>query len=269
MRAMLTLLAALVALNGVARIDYAAEEQPAWGTILGRIIYDGKGQIPAPRMVSINKAPVPGMPAAIDDESLVVNKQNSGLANVFVYLRSKPRQIHPGYINAPPQKQTLTSRNFRYEPHAQVLWTNDELELVNANAAQGVNPNYSSAIQGWSALLTPAGRVTKKLGIGENLPQTVSCNIHPWMSAKLLVRDNPYFCVTDERGIFCIPNLPMNEQLEFQFWHERCGYMIGMANQPPNPAQKFILNAKGRLTVTLTEPVLDLGEFLADPKKLE
>jgi hypothetical protein len=265
MRVMLVLLATMVvALMAAGPVNAA---KPAWGTILGRVVYDGKGKIPAPRMITINNA-IPGVPAAIDDESLVIGK-NGGLANVFVYLRSKPRQTHPGYINAPPQKQTLTSRNFRFEPHAQALWNNDELELINANAARGHNFNYSSANQGWSDLLGPNGRVTKILRMGENLPQTVNCNIHPWMSAKLLVRDNPYFCVTDECGIFCIPNLPTNETHEFVFWHERSGYLGGMANQASDPAQKFVLNPKGRLMVTLTEPVLDLGEFLADPKKLE
>lgn len=269
MRPLLTLLAAWVAINGVTPIAHAAEAPVAWGTILGRVVYDGKGQIPAPRMVPINKAPVPGLPAEIDDESLVVNKQNSGLANVFVYLRSKPRQIHPAILNAPPEKKTLTSQNFRFEPHALALWKNDDLELVNALPGQGQNVNYGSAVQGFNVLLAPGGRVTKNFQVGENLPQMISSNIYPWMSAKLLVRDNPYFCVTNERGIFCIPNLPTNETHEFVFWHERCGYMGGLANQAPNPNHQVVLNAKGRLVITLIEPVLDLGEFLVDPKKLE
>jgi hypothetical protein len=245
----------------------APAPQP-WGTILGRVVYDGKGKIPAPRMMPIKKALPPGAPAAIEDESLVVGK-NSELANVMVFLRTKPAQLHPGYVNAPPQQQRLSSENYRFKPHVLMLWTNDELEAVNANPARGHNFNYSSPAQGFNLLLAPGGRATKKLQANENLPQHISCNIHPWMSAKLLVRDNPYFCMTDERGIFCIPNLPTNQVLEFVFWHERCGYMNAMANQAPNPAHNTVLNKQGRMYVRLVEPVLDLGEFLADPKKLE
>ena len=242
---------------------------PQWGTILGRVVYDGKGQFPAVKMLPVNKAPVPGMPAAIEDESLVVNKENSGLANVIVILRTKPNNIHPGYVNMPAQKQTLTSRNFRFEPHVLAIWKEDDLELVNALPGQGESFNYSSLVQSFNELLAPGGRVTKKLQIGENLPKRVSSNIYPWMSAQLFVRDNPYFCVTDERGIFCIPNLPTNQVLEFVFWHERCGYMGGMMNQAPDPAHNVGLDQRGRISVRLTEPVLDLGEFLADPKKLK
>lgn len=31
----------------------------------------------------------------------------------------------------------------------------------------------------------------------ERLPASVSCSIHPWMTARLLIRDNPYTGVTN------------------------------------------------------------------------
>ncbi len=251
----------------------APAPQPEWGTILGRIVYDGKGKIPAPRMLPINKAPAPGMPAAIEEESLVVNKQNSGLANVFVFLRTKPSKIHPGYEHATAKDVTLCNKNFRFEPHALAIWNKDALDLQNEENF-GVNVKYDSPTQGFNVLLSPpvlgnANNVKKQFPGGERKPGNLSDAIYPWKSGQLLCCDNPYFCVTDNRGIFCIPNLPTDEVLEFVFWHERCGYMAGIANQAPNPAHNIILNKQGRLMITLTEPVLDLGEFLADPKKLQ
>jgi len=240
-----------------------APAQQQWGTILGRIVYDGKPPIPK----ALQPGPRPPAPPIVD-ESLVVGA-NGGFADVFVYLRSKPRKIHPGYINVPPQKQTLTSRNFRFEPHALAMWTNDDFELVNAMPGRGENVTFNSNQQGFSTLLNPRQAQTKNFRMGENLPKPVVSSINPWMSAQLLVRDNPYFCITNERGIFCIPNLPTNETHEFVFWHERCGYINGMANQAPNPAHNIVLDQRGRLQVTPTESVLDLGEFLADPKKFK
>ena len=242
-----------------------APPAPEWGTILGRVVYDGKGKIPAPRMVPIR--PGAGRPAQIEDDSLVINKQNSGLANVVIYLRSKPSKIHPGYADSKPQKQILTTRNYRFEPHVNAIWSKDTLELRNAENV-GVNVKYDSHVNDFNVLITPGEAENKQFKGSEYMPRPLSDNIHPWMSGQLLVRDTPYFCVTNERGIFCIPNLPTNETHEFVFWHERCGYMSGMANQSPNPNHQVVLNPKGRLLITFTEPVLDLGEFLADPKKL-
>ncbi len=245
-----------------------APPMPEWGTILGRVVYAGKGQFPAPRIVQIPPGPG-GRPAQIDDESFVINKQNSGLANVVLFLRSKPSKLHPGYADSLPQKQILRSRNFRLEPHVSAIWTKDFLELRNEEKNVGVNVKCDSPVNDFNVLITPGETVKKQFKSGENLPKPLSDNIHFWKHGQLLVRDNPYFCVTDERGIFCIPNLPTGEVLEFVFWHERCGYMGGMMNQAPNPMHNTVLNKQGRLYIRLTEPVLDLGEFLADPQKLK
>jgi len=241
-----------------------AKAQPApapqqWGTTLGRIVYDGKA--PVPRVIPAK----PGV-GPIPDESLNVGK-NGGLANVFVYLRTNPAipvRIHPAYLNAPPQKLTITARNYRFESHASILWTKDTLEFVNADRVS-YSFNYTSPVQGCDALLQAGQRVTKNLIMAERFPKSLVCNIHPWMEAKLLIQDTPYFCVTDERGIFCIPNLPQGQQLEFQFWHERVGYLRYLASED----QPLKTDAKGRLQIKLAQPVTDFGEFRIDPKLFE
>jgi hypothetical protein len=239
-----------------------AQPAPApqqWGTILGRIIYDGKA--PEARVLPAK----PGV-GPIPDESLIVGK-NSGLANVFVYLRTNPAArilIHPGYLNAPPRKLTITARNYRYEPHATILWNKDELEFSNADRV-GHNLNYSSVVHGWSDLVAPGQRVIKNMIPAERLPKMIGCNIHPWMNAQLLVLDTPYFCVTDERGIFCIPNLPQGQPLEFQFWHERVGFLRNL----PSENQPLNTDNRGRLQINLTQPVTDFGEFRVDPREFK
>jgi hypothetical protein len=52
----------------------------------------------------------------------------------------------------------------------------------------------------------------------------VQCNIHPWMTGYLVLRDEPYMAKTDENGKFLIENVPAGTH-SFQFWHERCGYL--------------------------------------------
>jgi hypothetical protein len=73
-----------------------ARAQPApvpqqWGTILGRIVYDGEA--PKPRTLPI---PAKRVNAVVPDETLVVGP-SGGLANVFVYVKTSPLAIHPSY----------------------------------------------------------------------------------------------------------------------------------------------------------------------------
>ena len=50
----------------------------------------------------------------------------------------------------------------------------------------------------------------------------VYCNIHPQMSAVVLVRDNPYFAHAAEDGAFSIADVPPG-RYTLKAWHERAG----------------------------------------------
>lgn len=48
----------------------------------------------------------------------------------------------------------------------------------------------------------------------------VLCNIHPNMSAYVVVLQNPYFCITDEVGNFSIKNVPPGKYV-VKVWNEK------------------------------------------------
>jgi hypothetical protein len=50
----------------------------------------------------------------------------------------------------------------------------------------------------------------------------VYCNIHPQMSAVVLVRDNPYYTLAAQDGAFVIEDVPAG-QYTLRAWHERAG----------------------------------------------
>ena len=56
-------------------------------------------------------------------------------------------------------------------------------------------------------------------------PIPVSCSIHPWMKAWMMICDHPYFAVTQEDGSFEIKNVPAGVELEFRVWQEAAGYL--------------------------------------------
>ena len=50
----------------------------------------------------------------------------------------------------------------------------------------------------------------------------LKCDVHPWMTAYVLVASNPFFAVTGDDGSFKITGLPAGSYT-VEAWHERYG----------------------------------------------
>ena len=50
------------------------------------------------------------------------------------------------------------------------------------------------------------------------------CDLHKWMSAWIVVTDNPYFAISGEDGSFAIPGVPSGKY-KLTAWHETLGTM--------------------------------------------
>ena len=81
----------------------------------------------------------------------------------------------------------------------------------------------------------------------------VYCNIHPQMSAYVLVRDNPFWARPSENGGFEIPDVPAGAWV-VKAWHERAG----------EASQAVTVTEGGALDVALT---LDASKWKRAPHK--
>ncbi len=72
-------------------------------------------------------------------------------------------------------------------------------------------------------MLLDRARCVEALDVDLEKPEpglvNVTCNIHPWMKAKLLVLDHPFAAVSDENGEIVIKGIPVGEQV-FRANHE-------------------------------------------------
>ena len=191
-----------------------------WGTLKGKFVFDGPA--PAPVALRIDKDPE-CCKVKHNDESLVV-ASDGGLANVVLYLRTPKPAVHPDYEKTAKDSVVIDNKTCHFEPHVVALRLTQTLLIKNSDSCghnTNVAPLGDTAI---NPLLPPAGDFTHTFRRQQNLPFPVSCNIHPWMKAHVLVRDNPYFAVSAADGTFEIKNLPAGD-LEFQAWHEKAGYL--------------------------------------------
>jgi plastocyanin len=73
----------------------------------------------------------------------------------------------------------------------------------------------------------------------------VRCDVHPWMTATVLVLDHPYFAVTGEGGAFEVAGLPLGEH-EVVFSHPFLGERTRKVTVGPGVATADVTFEKGQ-----------------------
>ena len=210
---------------------------------------------------------LPGLPASgehakicspdgspLRNRSLEIGEGN-GLANVAIWL-TKPRKvpntatwINPEYYTEERQTAELTGdrgfdqKNCLFLTRTFAMQSTQKLQIINSDpighntkiegdpggGAAGANPNVGANS---SVMYEPIGY--------SNQPFKVSCSIHNWMDAWMLVRPNPFFAVSDAKGNFEIPHIPAGVKLEFRVSHEG----------------RFLDEKDGRVVLTLNDEPL-------------
>ncbi len=209
--------------------------------------------------------------------------EDNGLANVAIWL-TKPRKvpetaawINPEYYSQEQRTAELTGKdgfdqkNCMFLTRTFAMQSTQKLQIINSDpighktkiegdpggGAAGANPNVGANS---TVMYAPGGY--------SNRPFQVSCSIHNWMDAWMLVRPNPFFAVSDANGKFEIPYIPAGVKLEFRVSHEgsfldqKNGRVVLKLNGEPLPIKG------GRIKLSGINPgdVLDL-QFLLDAKE--
>jgi len=230
-----------------------AEEQSqgtGWATLKGSFTFLGTPAAPKALVVDKDTEVCSKDGMKLYDQSLMVDGSTKGLANVVVFLRKSSRVK----AEVPQEKLLFDQKNCEFMTPVFAARVGQPVSVKNSDPI-GHNTNISGTSfnqlipAGDSTVFTP-GRET-------GLPVSVTCNIHPWMKAYAVFREDGYVAVSAADGSFTIPDLPAGEPLEFQVWHERSTGRSG-ALSLDQPELKW--NAKGRFKITLKEnEVRDLG----------
>lgn len=223
-----------------------------WGNLTGKFVYDGAP--PQPKPLDVNKD-LECCKVKHKDESLMVGP-DGGIANVIVYLRTPKVKVNPEYEATAKDNVDLDNRDCHFVPHVLVMRTTQTLLIKNTDMCSH-NTNISVlGGQGINPLIAASQEVPFKFARQSTLPAKVNCNIHPWMSAHVLPRDNPYFAVTGPDGSFEIKDLPAGGELEFQAWQELCGYVDVAPTMPKGKFKKKIQAGANDLGTIKLKPAL-------------
>jgi len=238
--------------------------QDGYGGLSGTIKLEGK--VPPAAKVDANKDQAVCLADGnmIFDQSLKVGEGNE-LQGAIVMLYLKPRQtveVHPDLKDPPTETVVLDNNNCIFVPSVLAVRVGQKVELKNSDAA-GHNCNVASFNNSKNVNVPPNKSVEVIFEKNDKVPSVVKCDIHPWMVAHLLIRDDPYFAVTDAEGKFSIEKIPAGKW-NFQFWHSRCGYMKDLTMDG-----KTFLGRRGEFEVEIKDgETLDLGALLIAAKSL-
>lgn len=235
-----------------------------WGTLTGRFVFDGDA--PEIEKLSLNKDIEICSKTHPLDESLLVNQKNRGLANVIVTLMVKRSEklpaVHPSYEKSAGSEVTLTNKECRFVPHVTLLRTSQTLVLGNDDPIAHSTLVFTTYNTPFNEAIRQGSLFRRNLPKPETRPSAVTCPIHSWMKAFIVVTEHPYAAFSNADGKFTIRDLPVGAW-KFQIWHERSKYVKRI-----RLAGNEVEDRKGLYQMQIKPGANDLGEIIIDPATL-
>lgn len=183
------------------------------GAIVGMVKYEGDA--PAVKMLKVNKDEQTCGHENKQSEELVINGETNGVKNVVVSLVN----IAEGK-KAEAAVAVLDQKECVFIPHVLAVSAGTSVDLLNSDNVMHNLHSWSIKNPGFNEGVSGGGKLTKKFDIPEVVK--ITCDVHKWMSSFVVVKDNPYFAVTDENGRFKIENVPSGTY-KIEAWQEKLG----------------------------------------------
>ena len=201
----------LVGIPGVGRA-YDEVTVANGGAISGFVKLQGKVAKPEPLEVTKNRE----LCGKVMEESLVV-----GVGQGIRYAVVRLEGISRGKALEREAVHELDNVKCRFAPHLQAASVGQFLMLKNSDAILHTAHAYTPEGQPQFNVGLYPGRVSRKPLISAGLIR-ILCEVHPWMSAYVVVSEHPYYAVTDAYGEYLISDVPAGKY-RLKVWHEKLG----------------------------------------------
>ena len=148
--------------------------------------------------------------AATISGQVLIDDQESA-SNIVVYLEGVKGTFRP-----PLKKPKMDHIKLSFSPPVLAILKGSRVNFPNSDpvfhSAFSLSPSNPFELGIYSE---GPGKTIKFSNLGE---VEVFCHIHPYMHAFILVRDNPYFTVTDSEGRYTLSDVPRGTYT-IKAWH--------------------------------------------------
>lgn len=158
--------------------------------------------------------------ASVSGRVMLVNSHDPGVtrkkdfAGVVVWLKPLDEPAPP----VPKRHVQMVQKDKKFNPHILVIGTGSTVDFPN------LDPIFHNAFSNFEGQIFDIGLYPpgSSQSIRFDRPGIVRvfCNIHPSMSAIIVVVDSPYFTTTGENGDYSFSNV-LPGAYELHFFHER------------------------------------------------
>ena len=185
------------------------------GSIKGTVKLTGKA--PERKEVNMKSDPYCASQKANQEEDAIV-APGGQLQNVVVRIAKGLSGAFP----PPGQEVVLDQQGCRYQPHVVVAQAGQTVSIKNSDQTLHNVHTYKGPSTLFNQAMVFGMPPLRKKAPGPGDVIKFKCDVHPWMTAWLVVTDNPFFAVTKADGSFSIPNVPPGTYT-VEAWHERFG----------------------------------------------
>jgi plastocyanin len=123
----------------------------------------------------------------------------------------------PGLHGAPLKRAVIDQRNKRFIPHILIVTPGTKIDFPNNDTV------FHNVFAYFEAKRFDLGMYPRGATKSQIFPRagvvSVLCNIHPDMSAFIVIVDSPYYAQADKSGNFRLEGIPPGEYT-VRFWHE-------------------------------------------------
>ncbi|WNG48966.1 TonB-dependent receptor [Archangium minus] len=193
--------------------EEAAQAPQGGGGVHGFVTFKGKPPAPAPI--------TPGTDPNCDGMDLVdqpVQVKDGKLANVLVRVRGNV----PGQPTTPPSTMVVVDQNrCTYLPRVQGAVIGQPLVLMNSDSTLHNVRGMSGGKQLFNVTQPPL-KTKEARPPGDAEIVRLKCDIHPWMTAFVVMSPHPYFATSGEDGAFSLQGVPPGTYT-LEAWHETLG----------------------------------------------
>jgi len=236
--------AALVLGTAPGAVAYVEGPVPDGGTLAGHVRFGGepvRGEpIPVRKNVDVCGETKPS-------QALVVGAAR-GVRDTVVYLEGVERGKRPSDFDLDNAKCLFVPHVGAVMAGAKVRIKNADPVLHNTHGFHDRQTVFNIALPNKDQVVDVTQRI-RKVGVIE-----VQCDAHTHMRAWIVVRDNPYVAVTDERGQFRITDIPPG-RYRVVAWH--AGWVVTGKDKDGRPVydaprvltQEVTIPARGEATV--------------------
>jgi hypothetical protein len=189
----------------------AAAEPAAAGRIAGKVTVGGLApklaSLPVTRDIKICGTSKP-------EEALEVG-QGGGVKNAVVWVTDVPA------AKKVEKKYKLDQQGCLFIPHVLAMPVAAELDVVNSDPVLHNVRAQAGELRAFNWAMPVKGHVVATHIKKESIYK-VSCDVHPWMRAWLVVLPTELFALSDADGSYAIGGVPPGKH-KVKIWHERLG----------------------------------------------